>query len=502
MSNKKVIIIGAGITGLSAGTYLKMNDYDTEIFEMHSISGGLCTAWKRKGYTFDGCIHWLCGSSPKDELYNIWEELGAIQNKTIINHEIFVHTDLEAGKSFSVYTDTNRLKEEMLRYAPEDKKLVEEFINSIDAFKKVSLPVLKPQESFNVVDGIKFAVKALPIARFIGKQNKLSLAEFQNSFKSPFFKQNFTNLFGMDEEMPVTALVYTLALLSNKAAGYPVGGSLEFIKSIEKKFVELGGKINYNSKVEKIIVEDNTAKGIKLSDGREFYADIIISAADGHYTIYDMLDGKFVDEEIEGYYKNFKLFPAIVQISLGVARRFDDIPDAVTYNFTSNESIHIDPKNTTKEFGIKIYNFDPTFAPEGKTAITMFFNADYKYWTKLKKVNPEKYNLEKYRIVNEVINILDNKFGNIKDTLDIYDVATPDTFIRYTNNWKASFEGFVPTVDNFSKSLKKSLPNLNNFYMIGQWVQPGGGLPTGGMHGRHLAMQLCKTDRKKFKIIK
>ena len=61
---KKVDIIGAGIAGLSAGCYLQMNGYDTEIFELHNKPGGLCTSWKRGDYTIDGCIHWLVGSGP------------------------------------------------------------------------------------------------------------------------------------------------------------------------------------------------------------------------------------------------------------------------------------------------------------------------------------------------------------------------------------------------------------------------------------------------------
>ena len=64
MANRKVIIIGAGIAGLSAGCYLQMNGYDTEIFELHTKPGGLCAWWKRKGYTIDGCIHWWVGSRP------------------------------------------------------------------------------------------------------------------------------------------------------------------------------------------------------------------------------------------------------------------------------------------------------------------------------------------------------------------------------------------------------------------------------------------------------
>ena len=65
MSKKKIIIIGSGIAGLSAGCYLQINGYDTEIFELHNTPGGLCTAWKRNGYTFDGCIHSLGGLNSK-----------------------------------------------------------------------------------------------------------------------------------------------------------------------------------------------------------------------------------------------------------------------------------------------------------------------------------------------------------------------------------------------------------------------------------------------------
>ena len=54
---KSIIIIGAGIAGLSAGCYGQMNGYRTQIFEMGTKPGGLCTSWKRKGYTIDGCIH-------------------------------------------------------------------------------------------------------------------------------------------------------------------------------------------------------------------------------------------------------------------------------------------------------------------------------------------------------------------------------------------------------------------------------------------------------------
>ena len=95
---KSVIIIGAGFGGLSAGCYGQMNGYRTTIFEMHDKPGGLCTAWERKGYTIDGCLHWLVGSAPGTSLYNIWQELGALRGQQVIDMDRFYRIESADGK--------------------------------------------------------------------------------------------------------------------------------------------------------------------------------------------------------------------------------------------------------------------------------------------------------------------------------------------------------------------------------------------------------------------
>jgi len=87
---QEIIIIGAGIAGLAAGCYGQMNGYRTRIFEMHSLPGGLCTSWKRGGYVFDGCIHWLVGSGEGSGMNHLWRELGALQGKTVVDHKEFM----------------------------------------------------------------------------------------------------------------------------------------------------------------------------------------------------------------------------------------------------------------------------------------------------------------------------------------------------------------------------------------------------------------------------
>src|SRR4030042_3090357 len=100
---KSIIIIGGGLTGLSAGCYGRMNGYKTSIFEMHSITGGVATAWKRKGYTIDGAMNWLMGTKPGSGNYQVWEELGATQDWKIYNHDLNAVIENREGKAFSAH---------------------------------------------------------------------------------------------------------------------------------------------------------------------------------------------------------------------------------------------------------------------------------------------------------------------------------------------------------------------------------------------------------------
>lgn len=81
---KKVNIIGAGLTGLSTGIYLQQSGIDTEIFELSGWAGGMCSAWVRNGYRFDGCIHWMVGTKPGDGFNKLYREVGALEENTVI----------------------------------------------------------------------------------------------------------------------------------------------------------------------------------------------------------------------------------------------------------------------------------------------------------------------------------------------------------------------------------------------------------------------------------
>jgi phytoene dehydrogenase-like protein len=491
--DKSIIIIGAGIAGLAAGCYGQMNGYPTRIFEKHDRPGGLCTSWKRKDYTIDGCLHWLVGSSPGNSFYRIWQELGAVQGRRMIDHEEFQTIEDEEGKAFTVYTDIDRLEQHMKELAPNDKKVIEKFTNAVRDCARIDLPIDKAPELYGPQDMARLAARMLPYLKLQRTWKEVSIQDFAGEFTDPFLRRVFPLMFNLPD-FPMMAALFTLAWYSQKSAGFPEGGSLEFSRAIERRYRNLGGELHYSSPVSKILVQGGKAVGVRLANGKEHKADIVISAADGHTTIFQMLEGKYVDKKVREYYEKFPLFPPLIQVSLGVARSFEGEPRLLLYHLKQPVAI---AGKEEKLLGVEIYNFDPTLAPPGKTVIDVKFFADYDYWKELKQ-NPERYKKEKESIANQVIGLLDQRFPGLAVQVEMRDVATPVTWERYTGNWRASFEGWLITTKNFGMSMSKTLPGLKNFYMCGQWVEPGGGVPSAAMSARNLIQVICKHDKKSF----
>jgi phytoene dehydrogenase-like protein len=316
--------------------------------------------------------------------------------------------------------------------------------------------------------------------------------------KDPVLKEAFNEMW--IPEFSLFFMLFTFAWLHRKNAGYPIGGSLPMSLALEKKFLELGGEIIYNSKVEKTITEDGKATGILLADGTSHSAGRIISAADGYHTIFKMLEGKYVSPEIEKQYREWPTFHSLLFVSLGINRTLEDIPLSVSgLSFPLKEPVEIAGK-TIHRLPVHPYHHDPSMSPPGKNIMIVMLESDYDYWKTLAEDRPA-YLAAKKEALQTIIHLLEQRFPGISAQVEMTDVATPMTFERYTGNWKGSFEGWLITPDNAGvmiKPLKQTLPGLQNFYMCGQWVEPGGGLPTGISSGRRLVKAICKEDGKKF----
>jgi len=92
-----IVIIGGGIAGLSAGIFAQANGLQATILEKHTLLGGECTGWDRKGYHIDGCIHWLLGTKEGTPMNDLWRSVGALDGVEIYHPETFLTYEHESG---------------------------------------------------------------------------------------------------------------------------------------------------------------------------------------------------------------------------------------------------------------------------------------------------------------------------------------------------------------------------------------------------------------------
>jgi phytoene dehydrogenase-like protein len=492
--SKKILIIGGGVAGLSAGIYSRLNGFETEIIEMHSVTGGQCTAWDRKGYRFDYCLHWLVGTR-KGPFNDIWKETGVLnENVEIIDHEIHTRIFGADGKEFILYTNIDRWEEYLCGIAPEDKKKISKMCNDMRKSSFLN-PFNDPPGLRNFAGSVKAMIQMVPMLILFLKYGKKNCDEYfrKLNFKNEFIRNVFTSMYG-NRDFSALAFIMMFAWFNQKNAGYLIGGSLPLAQRMTKKFSDLGGKVTSRKKVSKIIVENNTAAGVILSDGTRIKADYVISAADGYTTIYQMLEGKYLTGKIENAYKNWKLFTPIVQVSFGIRKRYiSDGPSEIW--MVKDQTIG----RTTTESGYSFMNycFDPTMAPEGKSVIVLRFDSPWDLW---KDMGTEEYNNEKAVIEEDARVLLEKRYPGISEEIEICDVATPLTDVHYTGVWKGAYEGFMPSSKNLMDNIEPVIPGLKKFYMAGQWLFPGGGLPPAGQSGKWAIQYICKEEKIGFKV--
>jgi len=498
VTEKSITIIGAGIAGLSAGCYARLNGYSTQIFELHTLPGGLCTSWGRKGYTFDGCIHWLVGTGEGSSFRKIWDELGALDGKQIVNHAEFLRVVGPQGKTFILYTDPDRLEKHMLELAPQDEAIIRELTGALRTIAKIDMPAVSPQSFGETLGLVKNGPGMLAMMGIIRKYGKMPLSHFTARISDPFLREALESSFDLPD-FPMFGMLMSLGSMAANNAGYPIGGSLKFAQGIEKRFCDLGGQIHYRSRVVKILVKDGLAVGVRLADGSEHCADVVISAADGHTTLYEMLEGKYLGDEQRQAYASMPIFDPIIQVSFGVDRDLSDQPHMVTYLLDQPFTVAGEER---RRLGVKNYNYDPTLAPVGKSVIEVMFDSNYAYWKNLAG-EPERYEAEKKDVAICVLSQLEKIYPGLTGQVEVVDVATPLTYERYTGNWKGSMEGWLITTQSMDnvlagKKMSRTLPGLENFYQIGQWVEPGGGLPPAATSAREVIQMICKKDGRHF----
>lgn len=497
---KKIIIIGGGIAGLTAGVYAQKYGFESAIYEKHTITGGQCTGWNRQGYHIDNCIHWLTGTAKGSAAYKLWEDVGALgENIELYHPECYGVYEFD-GETVHIYNDLEKLRKELLRVAPEDKELIEELARDIQAGTKMDLPADKPTDMYSPIELLRLGMEMKDAGALMKKYGKISCTEFAMKFKSPLLQKVFVSL--MPQYYSAQALIFTLATVVSGNGDIPRRGSLAMAERMRKKYESLGGKVFTGAEVEEILVENKRAAGIRLKNGTEIDADYVIAAGDVDYTFHTLLRNRFQDKrfemrfeaerEKEGTYP----LPTSAHVVFAVDASLKDYPIALSFE-TEEYKVGV---SAFRGMGIRNYSYEPSFAPEGKAVLNSFisqYDRDYLWWEELYQ-DKEAYEAYKKKMAQEIQERIEVRFPELKGKLTVIDVYTPMTYRRYCNAYHGAWMSFAMTPESKSLMHNGKIKGLKNCFLAGMWLMPPGGLPVAALTGKYAVQRICKCERIKL----
>jgi phytoene dehydrogenase-like protein len=488
--SRKVIIIGAGVAGLAAGVYLRRSGFDVTLIEQHNIVGGMCTSWKRKGYLFEGAMHWLTGSSPKTEAYQMWKEIGALDEKTpVLLHDPFRSVEWD-GQIIHLYRDIDKTAEHLRTISPVDEPLLRQLVKHVKAVGKMQMLVfdikgLKSENPKKMSLGFLFnMLHMLPAIPVMGRLGKMTCNDFAVRFRHPGIQRLFRIV---PDEYVASSLIFTLATLHTDDGGYPEGGSLAMVHRMAKCFTDLGGELLLNTKVEKVNIhsgnagESSVVTGVTLSEG-ELNADAVIVTQETVAALNCLFDTPPNDAWINELRETVK--PAVCTfVSVGVRT---ELPDGMLPAWKLETPITYAGKTINEIY----FNSYRRYAPEGGTALTTALMGDtYDFWKQSK--DEGCYDDEKQALGEQFSRALCAKYPQCEGKIEVIDIATPLTYERYTGAYHGSWMSVIEPGDKM-KQYPGNCENVNALYFAGQRLMTPGGLPSAAVSGRKAAQMVCR----------
>jgi len=491
---KKIVVVGAGVAGLSAAIYAQRSGFDVTVCEQHSIAGGMCTGWRRKGYFFEGAMHWLTGSSPRTPMNRMWKDTGALgDNVKIELHEPFKAVEWK-GRTISMYRDIDKTAQHLIEVSPEDKKLILKMAKEVKALSVFDRPLFNIRGVKMQKSATSFSVspKMIPALFTALRLYNMTWTKYTERFKHAGIKDLFYTVPG---DYSAINAIFTMAILSTGDGGYPQGGSLEMIRRMTETFTALGGKLLFNTKVKKVNIENTGTRrgavtGVALEKGF-LPADAVIVTQD---TI-SAIDQLFDPPLREPWMLRLKKAKPVVSTFVGVGIRAQ-LPQSPVPAWTLDEPLRY---GGIVEPSLGFYNYagHEGYAPDGCSALTAILKGDtYDYWKKAKQEG--RYEEEKRSLADQIEKALCRKYPQLEGKIDVIDIATPLTYERYTGAYHGSWMTILHKGDAM-KAYKGYCKNIKGLYFAGHRILPPGGLPLAVDSGRRAAQMVCRQFGAVFK---
>lgn len=498
---KKIIVVGGGVAGLTAGIYALQQGFDVTIYERHTQVGGLCTGWDRQGYHVDGCIHWVTGSNPKSNLRKLWDNVGALKDIEIIQKDYFDVYEV-CGSTITLWRDINRLEADLLKLSPLDKRAIKRFIKDIKSVQKMIVPSECPVNLMNPIQLTKQLWSMKGMIKVLMLYNSVSVQQYAKKFAHPAIRRMFEIC--MPNGYSVAAFIFTLATFTKNSGGIPKGGSLKFANRMADRFTSLGGKLFCNTLITQTLINNNKAIGVEYinNEGKRCcaYSDYVVLACDVNTSMNILLKGNYTDKAFVKRFRHPKIYEtqSCFMAVYAIEKDLSEYPASLVVEC---EKYRVGITDYT-DMCFQHYAYEPSFAPEGHTVLNVLISQgdyDYKYWENI-YFNKKLYKSEKQRIADFIQKVLEERYPELIGKIKLIDVLSPMTFKRYCSSYHGAWMAFRMGKGTRNLMHTGKIKGLSNCYLTGQWLQPPGGLPVALTMGKFTIQRICKKEKMNYRF--
>jgi all-trans-retinol 13,14-reductase len=480
------VVIGSGLGGLSCAAALARQRFRVLVLEQHDKPGGYATSFKRPGgFEFDVSLH----STTVDEragLHNLIPGFPEITEVEFLPHPtlfraLFPEHDIRVpNRNLPAYLDI------LIKAFPAEK----DGINALfDAMRGLHEDIGKLYAARGHVDMARFPVEFPHLFRCAGSTWAQVIDPV---IQNPKLKGIISAQWGYYGLPPskLASIYYAMPLYGYLTGGgfYPKGRS-QTISNALVKFIEArGGRVLLNTKADKVLVQNGAACGVTAGE-RQYSAKVVVSNANALDTFHRMVEAEAVPKEYLAKLDGFSVSLSSLQIFLGLKRdlvRELGIKDAeIFYNtgYDPEEDYRaaLAGDSDKRGFCVTLYdNIYDGYSPKGKNTINIMTLTGYDHWkpfeSDYRNGRKAAYNKEKERIANLMIKQAEKVLlPGLSKAIEVKEIGTPLTNLRYTGNYRGAIYGFDQTLDNSgSRRLPHKTP-VKNLYLTGAWTSPGHG---------------------------
>ena len=502
------VIIGSGLGGLSCAAAFARQGFKPLVLEQHDKPGGYATAFRRPGgFLFDVSLH-STGAGERNGIRNLISGFPEIKEVEFVPHKvvyraIFPEHDIRVpARNMPAYLET------LTKAFPAEAEGIRGLFDGMAALGR---EIRAYSSAGGKVDMSRMPVDFPNLVRY-------SMSTWgqvmDSSLKDPKLKCIISALWGYFGLPPskLASIYYALPTISyiNEGGYYPRGRSQTISDAFVKLIEERGGKVLLRTRVERILVENGVATGVRTADNREYKARVVVSNANAYDTFRKLLEPTDLLKDYLARMDRFSVSLSAFQIFLGLKTdlvRKLGITDSEIFYYPDYDAEAaykgaVEGDATTPGFCVTLYdNLFDGYSPKGKNTINIIALQGFDHWKPYEadywKGRKAAYRAEKERIAGILIRQAEKVLlPGLSQAIEVKEIGTPLTNARYTSNYRGAIYGWDQTVDNAMPRRVGQTTPIKNLYLAGAWTSPGHGYGTVIQSGLQCFGQIMATWQK------